>query len=578
MSSKDFDLLHAARTEDLEDSQIASLAVLGDLEKDIVQKLKFSGSHLLQGARGIGKSMLMKTAEVELDSEFKQNRVLCVYVSFKTSTLLEGVKADNKDAFQIWVGAKILQALHEKLSKANLISENDADDPFKRIFGISATKSSIKQDLQEKIHQLQQLSTNNEKSATLKKIGNDFLEKVNDTTYVNDIIKQVIDNFKLERIVFLFDEAAHTFIPAQQEIFFEIFKLLHGGKVAVKAAVYPSVTSYGRNFEIGHDAILIEMGKFEPGNVGRQNNRDMYRNLFTKRLPKGSKLNKEIFAKGELLDQCIHLASGNPRAFLHLFNRLYDRGYSERGLSLAVKDYVDQELIPYHGGLAKRLPKFGHHVELGIELLREYIIPEIRKKNSRDKKAKYQSAFFTLQRDLPPNLKLAIDLLCYSGILSKQGTVKIANKMTGQRYMVHLALLFTEKAFIPGKFTTIINMISLTDYREFSSTDKSFEKYLEKLKIKSDKCSKCSVDLPSNAQFCPQCGEKIESESIIGNLLDDSVRSISISSKMADRVEPEYPKVGDVIHAERKDIMKISYIKEVRSKIIKNAADEYISG
>jgi len=221
MSSKDFDLLHAARTEDLEDSQIASLAVLGDLEKDIVQKLKFSGSHLLQGARGIGKSMLMKTAEVELDSEFKQNRVLCVYVSFKTSTLLEGVKADNKDAFQIWVGAKILQALHEKLSKANLISENDADDPFKRIFGISATKSSIKQDLQEKIHQLQQLSTNNEKSATLKKIGNDFLEKVNDTTYVNDIIKQVIDNFKLERIVFLFDEAAHTFIPTQQEIFFE---------------------------------------------------------------------------------------------------------------------------------------------------------------------------------------------------------------------------------------------------------------------------------------------------------------------------------------------------------------------
>jgi len=38
MSSKDFDLLHAARTEDLEDTQIASLAVLGDIEKDIVQK------------------------------------------------------------------------------------------------------------------------------------------------------------------------------------------------------------------------------------------------------------------------------------------------------------------------------------------------------------------------------------------------------------------------------------------------------------------------------------------------------------------------------------------------------------
>jgi hypothetical protein len=61
-------------------------------------------------------------------------------------------------------------------------------------------------------------------------------------------------------------------------------------------------------------------------------------------------------------------------------------------------------------------------------------------------------------------------------------------------------------------------------------------------------------------------------------LLEDSVRKLSISNRIADRVEPVFPKVGDVIHAERRDVMNISYIKEVRSKIIKNAADEYISG
>ncbi len=60
MSAKDFDLLHAARTEDLEDSQISKLVVLGKIEKEIIGKLKYSGSHLLQGARGIGKSMLLK--------------------------------------------------------------------------------------------------------------------------------------------------------------------------------------------------------------------------------------------------------------------------------------------------------------------------------------------------------------------------------------------------------------------------------------------------------------------------------------------------------------------------------------
>jgi hypothetical protein len=310
-------------------------------------------------------------------------------------------------------------------------------------------------------------------------LGDEFLNKVNDISYVSELIREIINEYNLNKIIFLFDEAAHTFIPEQQEIFFEIFKLIHGGKVAVKAAVYPSITSYGKNFEIGQDAILIPLGIFEPGTAGRDTSRTLYRELITRRTPEKGKLRKEIFSKGDLLDQCIHLSSGNPRAFLHLFNRVYERGYTDRALLLSTQDYVDQELLPYHLGLVKRLPKYSHHVKLGLEILREYIIPEIKIKNNSKKKIKYQSAFFTLQRDIPPNLKLALDLLCYSGILSKQGTVKIANKKTGQRYMVHLALLFTEKAFVSNKFSEVIKMISLTDYREFSSEDENFDKYLE---------------------------------------------------------------------------------------------------
>lgn len=576
MSAKDFDLIHAARTEDLEDSQVSELAVIGKVEADVIAKLKFSGAHLLQGARGIGKSMLLRETESELDREFKKDRILAVYVNFKTSTLLEGVKADNKNAFQIWVGAKILQAIYEKLIGNGVIVSDSSSDPFKRIFGVE-TIFGLKEALQEKIHLLQKLSKNENREEVLSKLGKEFLDKVNDISYVLEIIKEIASEYNLNRIVFLFDEAAHTFIPEQQEIFFEIFKLLHGGKIAAKAAVYPSITAYGKNFEIGHDAILIALGTFEPGTAGRDASRKLYRELITKRIPDG-KLRKEIFSKGELLDQCIYLSSGNPRAFLHLFNRVYERGYTDRALLLATQDYVDQELLPYHQGLSKRLPKYSHHVKLGLDILREYIIPEIRKKNIREKKTQYQSAFFTLQRDMPPNLKLALDLLCYSGVLSKQGTVKIASRQTGQRYMVHLALLFTEKAFISNKFSEVISMISLTDYREFNSGDASFDNYLEQLKKTSEECQRCSSEIPPNAKFCPECGVKVEVKSIVGQLLDDSVRRISISALIADRVEPEYPLVGDVIHATRQEIMRIPYIKEVRSKMIKNAAEEYISG
>lgn len=577
MATKELELVHAARTEDLDDKQISKLAVIGENEQSFINKLKFSGAHLLSGARGLGKSMLLREAESELDRDFNQDRILGVYVSFKTSTLLEGVKADNKDAFQIWVGAKILQALHEKLINIGVVSDSIESDPFKRIFGVK-TVYEMKTTIQEKIHLLQSLSKSSNRSESIEQLGDDFISKVSDVSYINDIIREIVTEYNLNRIIFLFDEAAHTFIPKQQEIFFEIFKLIHGGQVAVKAAVYPSVTSYGKNFEIGHDAILLTLGAFEPGQSGREYSRKIYRELLDKRLPKTGKLRKEIFSKGELLDLCIHLSSGNPRGFLHLFNRVYERGYTDRAILLATQDYVDQELLPYHLGLTKRLPKYAHHVKVGLDLLREYVITEIRLKNNREKKTKYQSAFFTLPRELPPNLKIALDLLCYSGILSKQGTVKIAGRKTGQRYMVHMALLFTEKAFSSSKFSEVVKMLSLTDYREFSATDSNFDKYLEILRSSADECPNCSAELSADAKFCSKCGTKVEETSIIGQLLDDPVRSISISAAIADRVEPEFPMVGDVVHASRKELMKISYIGNVRSKIIKNAAEEYISG
>lgn len=362
------DLLQAARCEDLVYSQIRELSVLSPFEQNIIAALKQSGAHLLEGARGVGKSMLLRSAEIEMDTEFSRLRRLAVYVNFKTSTLLEGVKAGERDGFQVWVNVKILQALHEKLVFLDLIGKGQEADPYQKIFGIASVEQT-KSFLQEKIHQLQKLAFSSDKSAVLKELGDAFLDRVLDTGFLVEIVQDVISQFGLDKVIFLFDEAAHTFIPAQQEIFFEIFKLLHGGKISAKAAVYPSVTSYGRNFEVGHDAIVLSMDRFEPGSHGREANRRLFRGIIDKRLPHNSALRKKIFSRGDLLDLCIDLSTGNPRAFLHLLNRALDGGFSERAVTLASQDFVDKELLPYHSNLAKRLPKFSPHVRVGLDLL-----------------------------------------------------------------------------------------------------------------------------------------------------------------------------------------------------------------
>lgn len=575
-ASKDLELLQAARCEDLKYSEIKSLTVINSYERDIVDKLKMPGAHLLQGARGVGKSMLLRQAEIELDERFREERKLSVYINFKTSPLLEGVKINDKNAFQVWIGAKILQAAHDKLLFLNLINNSNLEDPYRKIFNLAGS-DNIQEYLTDKIHQIQNYSLTRELSGDENKIGKDFIDKANDISYIRETLLGICDKLKLNRIFFLFDEVAHTFIPAQQEIFFEIFKLLHGNHIAVKAAVYPTVTSYGRNFEIGHDAILISLDRFDTG-TGLLQMRELFREIFNKRTENNGSLRKRIYAKGDLLDQCIYMSSGNPRAFLHLLLRALDGGYSVYGVNLAIQNYVDAELIPYHNQVAKRLPRFASHVYNGLELARNYLIKEIREKNHKEKKTQTQSAFFTIDRDISPNFKISLDLLCYSGILTKKGTVKIAGKRTGSRYMVHLAMMMAEKAFNTSSSLEAVNLLSLTDYREFNSSDTTILDYSERIKAGGDLCSNCGSEVALDAKFCSSCGAMIQRKSLISKLLDDPIGEISISSAIALRVRERYPKVGDLLQCTKEELMKIDYIGPVRSKMIKNAVEEYISG
>jgi hypothetical protein len=178
---------------------------------------------------------------------------------------------------------------------------------------------------------------------------------------------------------------------------------------------------------------------------------------------------------------------------------------------------------------------------------------------------------------MSPNLKLALDILSYSGMVSQLGTVKIASG-TGPRYMINLAMMATEKGFDTSKTSDAIARISLTDYREFSSSDSQIQTYLDSLLLPTETCSQCSAPLPQNAKFCSECGNPVVEISIVSTLLEESIDELSLSERLKGRIRPKFATVGSVVQAKRDEIMAIPYIKDVRSRIIKNAADEFISG
>ena len=139
-------------------------------------------------------------------------------------------------------------------------------------------------------------------------------------------------------------------------------------------------------------------------------------------------------------------------------------------------------------------------------------------------------------------------------------------------------MMVTEKAFKNTKVLDAIKSLSLTDYREFSSNDKTIEQFSEDIKADGDLCSNCGTEVSLEAKFCSQCGHQIERTSLISKLLDDSIDKISVTSGTVKLVKETYPLVGDLLQATKKDLMDLYYIGQVRSRMLKNAVEEYISG
>ena len=118
------------RTEDIKLSEITKIYVETKSDRNIINNLKSNSQLLLIGSRGIGKTMLIKVAESELNSEYPTNKVLPVYLSFSKSMLVNN-SFDNK-IFQYWMYAKLLNEFRNSILEKGIITSYN--DPFERLF------------------------------------------------------------------------------------------------------------------------------------------------------------------------------------------------------------------------------------------------------------------------------------------------------------------------------------------------------------------------------------------------------------------------------------------------------------
>lgn len=577
------------RTESLDNKLIKEYFINRDNSK--ISRLLDSEQYLLEGSRGVGKTMLMKAAMLQCQTEFGKNSILSVWVSFEESIRIERISIiSNKiDPFLQWTMGKILYECLSKIIELKPKSIEALNSRLATIFNIPSTNSFEKyvQILDDYIGLLEKGDLEDNEKLQLHSPSSELIRILDNPQSFKEFLLELIRCYQLQRIIFLFDEAAHVFSHTQQEKFFTFFKSLRDPSIACKAAVYPGITNYGKYFERGQDAkeLKIQWSPLEKDDV------DYIEKIIKLRLQAydvtyWSKLsnNREVL---RMLCVC---SSGNPRFAFHILDELENaKAFKTTNISFqvlinAVRSVFSTKWKEFET-LKYRLIKYEKYIAEAESLIKDNILPNLRLWNDkqRKKKAKLSIGFY-ITTSAFDKLEKIFSVLAYSNIVN----IDYSKKSVGHHkysYYVSLnpSLLFTDLAI--RNIDELNNTsIAIENNQSYSESSEIIKEVIENVSdVNYIECSNSRCDFKTtdeNFKFCPKCGSKIEKKedtSLYKILRSHSLENLRLSKKIVQRLKKKFNNIGDIYDSNLDDI-RMEYIQDVRIVLVKNAAIEYMAG
>ncbi len=609
------------RTEDLKLKQVYDYYVpLKSINHD---NLLNNQAYLIEGNRGVGKSMLLKFAEINADKNFIKDQILAIYISFDESLTLTQIKRQKGydfNVFRQWTLAKIIVAILKKSKKMSFDNKPNKIKKFLNTIAGNSDFEGIYNALNEFIATLERLPEQADLKQDVRAVslaifrkykfryipgfkGLDILKNIDHLPLVKQAIKELVAQFNLERIVLLFDEAAHALVESQQKSFFTIFKGLRDPKIACKAAVYPLITNYGDTFEPGHDAkkITFDINELDDDYVG------YFKAIFNKRIAMDDD-KKEYFAKNdEYLTLLAYTAFGTPRRYFTLLDMVWET--SEEGVKPMhtfiqdlIKDYVIESggLFDYHRAIGKKYKKLTRQAKLAEKFVKTVIIPKLQE-SSRDRRNKLEkkygvqwiqnkndkkwgklskpSIYFSINKDFTDD-NLILDILEYTNLISYRKYMSIGSNKYGKIYALNIAISYQENIIKRNIAIENINSeIANFNIIYFNDISNQFKKdYMIDFGLI---CFSCERERNPDFNLCPFCGVKFDQDEInlYNDLINTSIDDLPINprAKNALRKNPDILTLKDLkqkIDAEEK-------MNGVGTKLfshLKTVVDEYLQG
>lgn len=531
------------RTEDFKETEILGNFVQTFRDKGIVESLKASNPIIVEGSRGTGKSFLLRVAKAELLQSFASDRVLPVYVAFAKSSLIH---TSDENQFFHWMLSRMASELIRALRKQGLLMNNPNGLSI-----IAAGDVELKSDTStvEGIARQYEESYKNPgvsvDSAALPSIE-DFKGAVED----------LCESLSLERIVVLFDEAAHIFRPEQQRRFFTMFRDLRSPYISCNAAVYPGVTIYGSTFESSHDASIVELNRNPFGSEYLTEMREIVSKQADANFMKIVDENRANF------NALAYAVSGNPRLLLKTVT-LAPRMKSGE-VRAVFRDFFRTEIWSEHTGLGDKYAGHRELVDFGRKFIEETVVPETRAKNeswSEDNKG-IATSFFWIHRDAPEQVKESLRLLAYTGIVTKRDSGVVATRSElGDRYFINLGCLIAPSTNPVEELQQVVQNASIKRFSEYGKDHSAFKSVLDAVTTFAE--PEMSVIL--NRQLC-QSVDVLD----LSYFQSHSLKKLGLNT------------IGKALATSESTYQIADYIGPVRSRQMKNAVVasvlEYLSG
>lgn len=549
------------RTEDLKQREIQDKFVETGKDRENIEYLKKKTPIILSGSRGTGKTMLLKMAEKEMDDKFDEDRILPVFVSFSKAIFVD----IDKDIlyFKQWMLSKIMFELRIKLKKHGIgITQPSI---FGSLFGCNDETDELTDKLNTFISIMEETwrrkdGDANEKLQEVFGVEPDRIGVISDVDYFKKLIEELCEYYNIERVVLLFDEACHNFIPIQQREFFTFFRDLRTPYISCKAAVYPGITSYG-TFQAFHDAEIRKVERDISDKDYVSNMREMVRNQL------GEDVYKIFESNGDNFDALIYAASGNPRLML---KSIYTASNELKSLNTTntnntIKQFYRTNIWNEHTKLGEIYTGYKPLIDWGRAFIEDKVLEETYNKNKkRLKEGDYsQTIFFAINRNAPEIVKKAMKILEYSGIvtLHTEGT-KVRTEIL-DRYQLNFGIvLAAETKETPVKrYKEIINHLSIKLYTEYGENSPAY----------------------GNVTGIVLNGNTEKSSSVLKSILDSKIEKLDLTRfQMETLKDSGFVTIGDVLKGCENDLQRAYGIGPVRARrifnIVFNASIEYISG